>query len=701
MLSQLLFECISEEIPPRMQSLAASQIKGYINNIFSKNVIRFSSMEVFVTARRITLFIKNISISEFNSSNNEIKGPNINVQKDVIESFLRKNKKSESDLFIRKVGNAKFFFVKKDCCSFDTQEFFKNLLEEMLKNFSWKRSMRWNEGKEKWIRPIQNILCILDNQIIPVSFAGIKACNLTFGHRFFSNSTAPLIPKTPEHYFSLMESNNVILQRDKRKKIILDQINQFIKEHSLQLEINDHLLNELTGLVEWPIVLFGKVDQEKSSELPRAVILSIINMQQRYLALSNEGRISHFVTVVNINNNVVVRGYEAILEARLADAKFLISQDKRKNLDFYVEKLDSILFHTHLGSVGEKVKRIVTLSKYIAIYVPRASLIKVERAAYLAKADLATSMVREFPELQGTIGGYYASCSEEDDEIIEAITEHYKPIKLEQECAKSPTSISVAIADKIDSLIGLIAINKKISGSYDQFGLRRMAIGVIRTILENSLHIPLKLLIDKSVSLYLESRSVFNMEQFDQFHRMKEKILEVAFKFFLDKFKVILRNEGIKPDVISSILYNNHVDDLLSVKKRAVVLDNYLNTLKGKQILNTYKRVSNIINRAEKNDNTIYSAFYKKKFLIDNKEIALSNSAVIVYKNIKQAIENGCFNIALDELNVFIPFVNQFMDNVKINCDSNTLRKNRLFLLTSVISIFHLVANFDFVKFKK
>jgi len=694
---QLLFECLSEEIPPRMQNVAAVQVKSYITSAFNKNNLRFASIEVFVTARRITLFVDNISASELKDSNNEVKGPNVNAPKSAIEGFLRKHQKNEEDLLVRKVNNEDFYFIKRESCSFNIKEFLKNQLEGMLKNFSWPKSMRWGEGKERWVRSIKNILCILNDEIIPVSFAGITASNTTYGHRFLS-SDAVLTIKAPKDYFELLEKNSVILQLDKRKQFILDQINKFTKEQNLQLEKNDYLLNELTGLIEWPIVLFGKVNQEKSFGLPKGVILSIINTQQKYLALSDGQRISYFVTVVNVNNDKVVKGYERILEARLADAQFLISQDKKENLDYYVKKLGSILFHASLGSVGEKVKRITALSKYIAIFIPHASLIKVERAAYLAKADLATSIVREFPELQGVMGGYYASYFQEDREIVEAIAEHYKPIGPKQECPKFPSAIAVSIADKVDSLVGLIAAGEKISGSYDQFGLRRMTIGIIRTILENNLHIPIRLLIDKSVFLY--SRLLFNENTTSADKPNRKQISELVFRFCLERFKVILKNRDIRQNVVDSILYKIDINDLLTAEKLAVILDRYLSTPEGEQILSTYKRVSNMMSKVRKSDGTTYSASYGKRFLIENEEIVLSNCAITACKNIKQAIKNNHFNAALDELAGFAPLVNRFMDSVKINCDSDKLRRNRLSLLENVVSIFHLVADFNLIQVK-
>lgn len=694
---QLLFECLSEEIPPRMQNSAAIQVENYIVNAFNKKNIKFTSIKVFVTARRITLYVKNINISKLKSFNSEIKGPNINASKDAIKSFLKKNEKNEIDLFVRKLNNKNFYFVKNNICSFNIQKYIKNLLEEMLKNFSWPKSMRWNERREKWIRPIQNILCILNNEIIPISFAGITAHNITYGHRFFSNNIA-LTVKTPKDYFILLKYNKVILQANKRKQLILDQINKFIKEYKLQFEKNDYLLNELVGFVEWPIVLFGKVNQEKLSELPKEIILSIINKQQKCLVLSKEQKISHFITVVNVNNNKVVEGYEKILKARLTDALFLITQDKKKNLDYFVKKLDLILFHTSLGNIGKKVKRIITLSKYIAMYIPYTSLIKVERAAYLAKADLSTSIIKEFPELQGTIGGYYASYFQEDKEIIEAIADHYKPIGPEQDCPKSPTTISVAIADKIDSLIGLIIAGEKFSGSYDQFGLRRTAISIIRIILENNLHIPIKLLINKSISLYPKSLFTkrITTSSFDGSNRLtnKKKILELVLNFFLKKFRIILKNKGIRQNTINSILQTN-INDLLIAKNLIIALDQYLNKSEGKQILGTYKRINNIVTKAEKNDIIAYDISYNKELLISNEEIALSKYSIVIFKKIKQLLKNNCFDTAFDELANFTSFINQFMDNVKINCDSNELRKNRLSLLKKTTSIFHLIAHFN------
>ncbi|MBV0900053.1 MAG: glycine--tRNA ligase subunit beta [Wolbachia endosymbiont of Fragariocoptes setiger] len=699
MLAQLLFECLCEEIPSRMHNLALIELKNYVTRVFNKNDIKFISLQVFITARRISLLVEGIDTSELENRNREIKGPNINAPQDAIEGFLRKNKKNKVDLFVRKVNKDSFYFIVNDNSLTNAKEIIKNQMEEVLSNFAWPKSMRWGEGKERWIRPIKSILCILNGEVIPISFGGIVASNVTYGHRFFSNGKS-IIVKASNDYFDFLEKNNIILEKNKRKDFILSQINKFAQEHNLQLEKNEYLLSELTGLVESPIVLFGRLNQDKSAQLPREVILSIMYTQQKYLALSDGEKIVYFATVGNVNNKNVISGYEKVLEARLADAQFLISQDKKHTLDYYVNRLDLILFHSSLGSMKEKVKRILALSKYIAIWIPNASLTKIERTAYLAKADLATSIVREFPELQGVMGGHYAAYFQEDHEVVESIIDHHKPLGPEQKCPKYPSAIAVSLADKMDTLVGLIGKGEKISGSYDPFGLRRISIGIIRIILENELRIPIKTLIEKSISFY--SRLIFPkyIILIDKSSKLgKKQILEVVFKFCLERLNSILKNRNIRPGVIDSILYKD-ASDFLMAEEQIMILNNYLLREEGEQILSTYKRISNIINKAEKTDRITYSSSYGKRFLLENEEIELSNHFITSTESIKQAIKNNHFNVALDELIGCIPLVNHFMDNVKINCESDELRKNRLSLIVSIIYAFHLVADFSLIQTK-
>lgn len=687
MLPSLLFECIMEEIPPRMQSTAVIQIKNYIDSALNKGNVRFQSTCVFITARRFVILINKLDVQKLNE---EIKGPNINASKKAIDGFLKKTKKNIDELLVREIKNEKFYFA----CSINTQtnleEFFKKILEEMLRGFPWPKSMRWGNVKERWIRPIRSMLCILDDKVIPVTFAGVVASNVTFGHRFLS--TKKFNVSKIDDYLNFLDENYVILDQNKRKEHILKQIRKFEIDNKLKLEENEKLLDELNGLIEYPIVLFGKVD---NFDLPIEVISSVICSQQKYLILGSckgdKKKISHFATVVSVINDQVIQGYEKVLSARLTDAQFFVNQDKKYSLNYYSNKLNLISFHDRLGSVEEKVKRITALAKYIAIWVPLASLLKVERAATLAKADLATSMVKEFPELQGVIGGYYASCLNEDEEVIDAITNHYLPLGPKHSCPSSAITIAIALADKVDNLVGFIVAGEKFSSSSDPFALRRNAIGLIRIILENNLNISINLLLDKSASLY--PKSLFS-KKFERQKLSKKQVVEIVFKFCLERFKVILKDTNIPKNIIDSIPIEGKIIDLLNIKEKAVILDNYLKTGNGKRILSTYKRISNIINKL----NATYQSkklnkliLYSTKSLIEKEEIALLKHIKFTYKNIKCTK----FITALDELAGFHSIVNDFMDNVQINCDSEKLRRNRINLLISVYEIFNLIANFD------
>ncbi|UWI83051.1 glycine--tRNA ligase subunit beta [Wolbachia endosymbiont of Howardula sp.] len=695
MSSQLLFECLSEDIPSRMHQTSISYIKQYLANAFQHNNLEYSSIEVFITARRMTLFISNIRYVRLDQLQYEIRGPKVHSPKKSIEGFLQKHRKHENCLFIKRRNNEDFYFIKIEKSSLNIKQFLKTQLESMLKDFSWSKSMRWDVHKERWIRPIQNIVCIFNNEIIPLSFAGIHASNTTYGHRFLAQNNIFTV-NSPEEYFKLLQKFNVILQQDVRKKMILDQIEIFSQKNNVQLEKNDKLLNELVGLVEWPIVLFGTVNHKQLLGLPREVILSIINTQQRYLVLSDKQKISFFVTVVSIKNKKVIQGFERALQSRLSDAQFLISQDQQHPLTYYVKKSGSILFHASLGTIADKVERIISLSRYVAICLSNVSLIKINRAAYLSKADLSTLMVRQFSELQGVMGGYYAEYFQEDKEVIDAISEHYYPMGLEQDTPKSPCGIALSIADKMDSLVGLILAGEKISGSYDRFGLRRMTIGIIRIILENNLHIPMKNLIDQSLSLYSHIPLVKEQIQSNNTIDIKSQknIAEQVFQYCLIRFRVMLQNKGIKKGVIYAIIHHIEVNDLLIAEQQITILHNFLARSDGIELLKVYKRIYNIIQQSKQHDNIHVIIPNDKKSCIEYQTSELENYSMDIYTNITNAIQNNQFHIAISCLMSFATFMNQFMNSIAVNCISQELRNNRFTFLKNALSIFHLIANF-------
>ncbi|AAZ68055.1 glycine--tRNA ligase subunit beta [Ehrlichia canis] len=694
---ELLFECLSEEIPPEMQNSAYLYINSYIKKELNRYNINFKSIEVFVTPNRLTLYVNNI----VNSSSNNLlkrKGPKVSADKIAIEGFLKKVNKKISDLIICKVGNDEFYYAEiSNNIEINTENIISSIIENMLTNFPWDKKMRWGTGNTHWIRPIINIMCILDGKVLPIKFADIEANNKSRGNRF----TKFFEVKDFNSYISQLKKNNVILCQEERMNSILQQIQNITEENNLVCENNQNLINKLNGILEYPIVIMGSVD-EKFHDLPKELILSVMHNHQKYLAAFTGGKITNFITISTVSNDAIISGHNNVLNARLSDASFLINKDKEYNIDYYIEKLKNIVFHAKLGSVFEKVNRIVALSKYISMWIPHSSLIKVERASQLSKFDLSTLAVKEFPELQGIIGGYYASYFNEELEISESIVNHYEPTSSKKECPSSPITIAVSISDKTDSLVGMIVAGEQVTGSRDPFSIRRMAISVIRTIIENNLNIPIKLLVEKSVSLYsyaiTEKNAINKIKDVISRKNRRKDIIFYVLEFFSNRFKIMLKEDGIKEDIINAVIESRKFNNLLIIKKEANLLNEYVFTNNGIEIIKAYKRLSNI---SDIEDNISITTKQKpnKKLFSANEEHDLYKEISYQKNNIKKLIKENKFKESLDNLYNFSCCVNRFMDNVKVNDKMNKeLYKNRISLVKSAFYIFDLVTDFSKIK---
>ena len=694
---ELLFECLSEEIPPEMQNSAYLYINSYIKKELNRYNINFKSVEVFVTPNRLTLYVNNI----VNSSSNNIlkrKGPKVSADKIAIEGFLKKVNKKISDLIICKVGNDEFYYAEiNNNIETNTENIISLIIENMLTNFPWDKKMRWGTGNTHWIRPIINIMCILDGKVLPIKFADIETNNKSRGNKF----TKFFEVKDFNSYISHLKKNNVILCQEERMNLILQQIQSITEENNLVCENNQNLINKLNGILEYPIVIMGSVD-EKFHDLPKELILSVMHNHQKYLAVFTGDKITNFITISTVSNDAIISGHNNVLNARLADAGFLINKDKEYNIDYYIEKLKNIVFHTKLGSVFEKVNRIVALSKYISMWIPHSSLIKVERASQLSKFDLSTLAVKEFPELQGIIGGYYASYFNEDLEISESIVNHYEPTSSKKECPSSPITIAVSIADKTDSLVGMIVAGEQVTGSRDPFSIRRMAISVIRIIIENNLNIPIKLLVEKSVSLYsyaiTEKNAINKIKDVISRKNRRKDIISYVLEFFSNRFKIMLKEDGIKEDIINAVIESRKFNNLLIIKKEANLLNEYVITNSGIEIIKAYKRLSNI---SDIEDNISITTKQKpnKKLFTTNEEYDLYKEISYQKNNIKKLIKENKFKESLDNLYNFSCCVNKFMDKVKVNDKMNKeLYKNRISLVKSAFYIFDLVTDFSKIK---
>ncbi|QXK92383.1 glycine--tRNA ligase subunit beta [Neoehrlichia mikurensis] len=689
--SDLLFECLSEEIPPKMQINAISHINLYIKDKFKKNNIEFSSAKVFISSNRISLIINDIKAKEIQSVT-KVKGPNINSDTKDIENFLKKVKKNLNELSIHKIGNEKFYFSELvNNNSVNIEDSICIILESMMKNFPWEKKMKWGDKKEYWVRPIVNILCIIDNNPLHIKFAELISNNKTIGNKFLSDNKFFTINSINDYYTNL-KKKYVMLNQDKRLKFILDQIHELTFSKKLTCEKNDKLINELNGSIEYPIVIMGKVNQ-KFINLPKEVILCVMHNHQRYLAVFNNNKITHFITIASIVNKNIIHGHEKVLNARLTDADFLINQDKKFSMDHYKQCLSNILFHTKLGTLIDKVNRMAILAKYISIWIPRSSLMKVERASLLSKADLSTLIVKEFPELQGLMGKYYAEYFGEPEEICNAIAEHYKPENSEEKCPFSPISVAVAIADKTDNLVGLILANEKSSGSRDPFALKRTATSLIRIIIENELNIPIKLLLEKSISLYI---NYFNKN----LKNSQKNLMETVFNFCLSRFKMILKEKMINYSIINAIIEQNQIHDLLVETQKALIIDKYIKNKEGIEILKAYKRINNIITKDKiiiNNKKSIYQRYIiNKKYFIEEYELSLYYDIKSYKKKIKTFLKVNDFKNSLSSLYFFSNTVNNFMDKVKV-CDvkNANLYKNRFFAIFNALQVFNLLIDFS------
>ncbi|MDX2072772.1 MAG: glycine--tRNA ligase subunit beta, partial [Alphaproteobacteria bacterium] len=507
-MADLLLELFSEEIPARMQADAELYLGGALEKALG------AKPQTFVTPRRLAAIIENLPETQ-PDINEELKGPKVGAPEAAMQGFLKK-----TGLTIDKLEQRDgVYFAKIERKGRATSEVLKELIEKILAEFPWPKSMRWGSGTTPWVRPLHSILCIFDGKIVPIEFAGVKAGDKTRGHRFLA--PAEIIITDPKQYESALENAKVIADRDKRKAMIAEQLKTKCTVLGVSLHNDPGLLEEVTGLVEWPVVLSGKIDASYM-DLPEEVLILEMKNHQKYFATrepspagrgqgegphpnllpKGEGALSpHFLITSNMvtkdGGKAIVAGNERVLRARFADGRFFYDQDRKTTLEGWAKKLEDVTYHAKLGSVGDKVARIKSLSSLVFGFWSSShdqgptTKDQILRAAALCKADLTTGMVGEFPELQGVMGRYYANHENLDPEIADAIRDHYKPQGPGDSVPTAPVSICVALADKLDTLISMFAIGEKPTGSKDPFALRRAALGVIRIILENNLRLPL------------------------------------------------------------------------------------------------------------------------------------------------------------------------------------------------------------------
>ena len=755
-MAELLLELFSEEIPSRMQARAADDLKRLVTEGLRAQGLEIGDAHSFATPRRLTLAVEDVpphspAVSE------ERKGPRVGAPEKAVEGFLKAaGLASLGDAeIVRDEKKGDYYIARIEKPGRAAAEITADVVTGVLAKFPWPKSMRWGSGTFQWVRPLKSIICLIDGKVVPLEVAGLVASNATRGHRFHGNDVFEV--KGFEDYADKLAGHAVMLNAAERAEEIREQAEALAKKAKLELIDDEALLAENAGLTEWPVVLMGTFDESFLEVPPECLITSMKTHQKCFSVRDPKTKklANKFVLVSNLTaadgGAQIIAGNEKVIRARLSDAKFFWEQDLKRPLDEMAIALRGITFHEKLGSQKERVERIKELAYGIAGAVD-ADPQDARRAAELCKADLVSGMVGEFPELQGLMGRYYAEKAGAKPEIARAIELHYKPKgpsdTVPKEDEGDAVAIAVALADKLDTLVGFWAIDEKPTGSGDPYQLRRAALGVIRIAIENDLRVPLlrtfdhayaqlkegvsqkgnlflfaKVANDKAQEEMMRSTwadpegegwnaiTVWSVKDPDSYLKDRDKDIPLAalvgayalpsavkqdlLAFFADRLKVYLKDKGARHDLIDAVFSLGGQDDLALIVKRVDALGEFLKTDDGANLLAGVKRASNILAIEEKKDKTSYAGGYDLKLLKDKEELALAAAIESVKQDTVAAINVENFKGAMNALAELRAPVDAFFDKVTVNDADSKLRENRLKLLSEIRAATLTVADFS------
>ncbi|HEV2264883.1 MAG TPA: glycine--tRNA ligase subunit beta [Stellaceae bacterium] len=674
----LLLELLTEEIPARMQGLAARELKRLVEIELKEMNLAATSVETFVTPRRLTLAVAGLPKMQAGSVE-ERRGPRVGAPDQAVQGFLKSAGLNSLDQCEKRTTDkGEFWFATIKRPGRATKDVLSVLLLEVIRDLPWPKSMRFPAASFRWVRPLASALCLFDGKVLKLDLGAVPVGNKTVGHRFLS--PAAFAVRDLKDYRAKLARAKVVLDAAERRQRIETGLAQAATKAGLKIQHDESLLEEVTGLVEWPTVLMGAIDPS-FMDLPPEVLTTAMRAHQKYFAtLDKAGKLApRFLLVANLDaadgGKAIVAGNERVLKARLADARFFWDQDRKVKLIARVEKLRERVFHAKLGTVQDKMTRVAKLAETVAPHVPGADVAKLRRAAALAKADLSSGMVGEFPELQGVIGRYYAQHDGEPAEVAAAIAEHYAPQGPSDRCPTAPVSVALALADKLDTLANFFAIGEKPTGSGDPFALRRAALGVIRLILENKLRLPLLTVFKAAAPVGKDSG---------------KELLD----FFADRLKVHLRERGVRHDLIASVFALGDEDDLVRLLARVDALGAFLKTEDGANLLVAYRRAANILRIEEKKDGRSYSGVPRPDLLQAAEERTLDKALHEAALRGAAALEVEDFAATMRALAALRGPVDKFFDKVTVNTDDRELRENRLRLLSQIRDTLNRVADF-------
>jgi glycyl-tRNA synthetase beta chain len=665
-MSELLIELFCEEIPAMMQGKAALGFNEICKKYFEEYNLRHASVQVFIGPRRISIVALGMS-KVIEPKEEELKGPKVDAPIAAIEGFCRSNNIQKEQLSRIRIKDQDFFAYLKKSPESKTTDLLLEIIPKILGEYVWPKSMYWGSYNISWVRPLKNILCLFDGQVVPVTYGHLTANDITYGHRFYAPSALKV--SNFEDYERKLASNGVIISGEKRKELIISGLKNIISGEGLELLEDEKLLEEVIGLVEYPNAMMGKIP-EKFLELPKEVLITSMRTHQRYFSVVDEdGNLApYFLFVSNSvegDEDLIVAGNEKVLSARLSDALYFYFQDQKSTLNSRIEKLENIVFHAKLGNLREKVERVSKICQHIA---PQNKTLEI--AAQICKSDLTSEMVGEFAELQGVMGYYYAVAEGLGDDIAGSVKDHYKPQGASDSIPEGNAAM-LAIADKLDSLVGLQLAGEQPTGSKDPYALRRLALGIIRIILDNKLHLNINAVVEFVVSLFDLPKSNQNILLF----------LEDRAKFYFKSDYPI--------EIVNAILDLKLEPDLLTSSMKLEALKRLLETSEGEKLLSGYKRVSNILS-----NNTI-SGIIDPTLFRNEYEKLLYQKINQTRSELEQILKQNNFQEALKVLAGLAAPIADFFEHVMVMDNEEKVARNRLMLLSHVKDIFTQIARFD------
>jgi len=699
-MAELLLELFSEEIPARMQTRAREDLARLLAKALGEAGLEHKEIKTFATPRRLAAVVDGLP-SRSPEVREERKGPRIDGPDAAIKGFLKSAGLTSVDQAEKREDKKGAFYVALlERPGRATEEVVAEIVPEIVKSFPWPKSMRWGNGRLRWVRPLHSILCLLDGKTVEFEIDGIESGKKTSGHRFMAPE--PFNVKSFKDYVKKLREAKVILDGDERARLVLDGARALAKKEKLALVEDEALLAENAGLTEWPVVLMGSFDEAFLSVPPEVLATSMKAHQKCFSLRKGDKLANRFILVANLEakdgGKAIVAGSERVIAARLADAKFFFDQDRKVMLPDRVPKLKEIVFHEKLGSQYDRIQRVRLLAREIAQLVG-ADPDLAERAAILSKADLVSLMVGEFPELQGVMGRYYALDEEENPDVADAIAAHYKPLGPSDEVPREPVAIAVALADKLDMLVGFWAIDEKPTGSKDPYALRRAALGVIRIVLENTSRVHLTDLLEWHAAkvdqaLAANRRGAIVYGSVNRAGRQVRTNTVDLLAFFADRLKVHLREQGARHDLVDAVFALGG-DDLLMIVRRVEALGRFLDTEDGANLLVGTKRAINILRIEEKKEGVTYDQAPGPNLFKRLEEKSLAKAVDAVEQAAAAAVAREDFAAAMTEMAKLRAPVDEFFDHVTVNATEPDLRANRLRLLNRIRATTLTVADFS------